>query len=68
MKGGQTFIPREEKAHPANAPAAPAALFTRFPWPGPFCPGELMDVANWSGSPAVSGCPINQHHIYASGT
>ena len=26
----QTFIPREEKAHPANAPAAPAAVFTSF--------------------------------------
>lgn len=29
IKGRKTFIPREEKAHPANAPAAPAAVFTR---------------------------------------
>ena len=58
----QTFIPREEKAHPASVPAAPAAVLTRFAWPDAFCPGEPSDANSWFGSSAVSGCRMSQYY------
>ena len=63
IKGRPTVIPREEKAQPAKAPAAPAAVFTKFAWPGPFCPGEPIEANNWLCSPTVSGCHASQYQV-----